>query len=125
MTVEGEPAATARARARARRARRRREAPDEARHDRRPAGGDRPADAVWSPHGHAEAVDALLHLAQVVLIDSVNEPDAAAALKRARELSEDAYVVDLAWLRARPWRERVAATFDPPRLRDDWAGSTR
>jgi glucose-6-phosphate dehydrogenase assembly protein OpcA len=74
---------------------------------------------VWSPHGHPEAVDALLHLAQVVLVDSVNEPDAASALKRAKELSEDAYVVDLAWLRSTPWRERVAATFDPPRLRDD------
>jgi len=74
---------------------------------------------VWSPHGHPEAVDALLHLSQVVLIDSVNEPDAAAALSRAKELSEEAYVVDLAWLRSTPWRERVAATFDPPRLRDE------
>jgi glucose-6-phosphate dehydrogenase assembly protein OpcA len=74
---------------------------------------------VWSPHGHPEAVDALLHLAQVVLIDSVNEPDAAAALRRAKELSGEAYVVDLAWLRSTPWRERVAATFDPPRLRDE------
>jgi hypothetical protein len=25
------------------------------------------------------------------------------------------YVVDLAWLRSTPWRERVAATFDPPK----------
>jgi glucose-6-phosphate dehydrogenase assembly protein OpcA len=74
---------------------------------------------VWSPHGHPEAVDALLRLAQVVLIDSVNEPDAAAALRRAKELSEEAYVVDLAWLRSTPWRERVAATFDPPRWRDE------
>jgi glucose-6-phosphate dehydrogenase assembly protein OpcA len=74
---------------------------------------------VWSPHGHREAVDALLHLSQVVLVDSVNEPDAASALRRAKELSDDAYVVDLAWLRSTPWRERVAATFDPPRLRDD------
>ena len=41
---------------------------------------------VWSPHGHPEAVDALLHLSQVVLIDSVNEPDPASALRRAEEL---------------------------------------
>jgi glucose-6-phosphate dehydrogenase assembly protein OpcA len=68
---------------------------------------------VWSPHGHPEAVDALLHLAQVVLLDSVNEPDAAAAIARARELAQEAYVVDLAWLRSTPWRERVASTFDP------------
>jgi glucose-6-phosphate dehydrogenase assembly protein OpcA len=74
---------------------------------------------VWSPHGHPEAVDALLHLAQVVLIDSVNEPDAVSALTRAGELAQEAYVVDLAWLRTTPWRERVAATFDPPRWRDE------
>ena len=74
---------------------------------------------VWSPHGHPEAVDALLHLAQVVLIDSVNEPDSMSALRRAKELSAEAYVVDLAWLRTTPWRERVASTFDPPRWRDE------
>jgi glucose-6-phosphate dehydrogenase assembly protein OpcA len=74
---------------------------------------------VWAPHGHPEALDALLHLSQVVLIDSVNEPDPASALKRAEELSADAYVVDLAWLRTTPWRERVATTFDPPRWRDE------
>jgi glucose-6-phosphate dehydrogenase assembly protein OpcA len=74
---------------------------------------------VWSPHGHPEAVDALLHLAQVVLIDSVNEPDAVSALARAKELAQEAYVVDLAWLRTTPWRERVAATFDPPRWREE------
>jgi glucose-6-phosphate dehydrogenase assembly protein OpcA len=74
---------------------------------------------VWSPHGHPEAVDALLRLAQVVLIDSLNEPDKASAVRRAKELAEDAYVVDLAWLRTTPWRERVAATFDPPRWRPE------
>jgi glucose-6-phosphate dehydrogenase assembly protein OpcA len=74
---------------------------------------------VWSPHGHPEALDALLHLSQVALIDSVGEPDAASALGRAEELSSDAYVVDLAWLRTTPWRERVASTFDPPRWRDE------
>jgi glucose-6-phosphate dehydrogenase assembly protein OpcA len=74
---------------------------------------------AWAPHGHPEAMDALLHLSQVVLIDSVNEPDPASALKRAEELSGDAYVVDLAWLRTTPWRERVASTFDPSRWRDE------
>jgi glucose-6-phosphate dehydrogenase assembly protein OpcA len=74
---------------------------------------------VWAPHGHPEAVDALLQLAQVVLIDSVNEPAPASALARAKELSQEAYVVDLAWLRTTPWRERVASTFDPPRWRDE------
>ncbi|MGH2761299.1 MAG: glucose-6-phosphate dehydrogenase assembly protein OpcA [Thermoleophilaceae bacterium] len=74
---------------------------------------------TWSPHGHPEAVDALLALSQVILVDSVNEPDATAAVARARELAGGAYVVDLAWLRSTPWRERVASTFDPPQWRDE------
>jgi glucose-6-phosphate dehydrogenase assembly protein OpcA len=77
------------------------------------------ATVTWSPHGHPEAVDALLHLSQVVLLDSVNEFDAQSAVTRARELASEAYVVDLAWLRSTPWRERVASTFDPPQWRDD------
>jgi glucose-6-phosphate dehydrogenase assembly protein OpcA len=74
---------------------------------------------VWSPHGHPDAVDSLMHLAQVVLIDSVNEPDPAAAIARARQLAERAYIVDLAWLRGTPWRERVTASFDPPAWRSE------
>ena len=75
------------------------------------------ATLVWSPHGHPEAVDALLDLAQIVLIDSVNEPDPGGGVQRAEQLAERAYVVDLAWLRSTPWRERVASTFDPPQWR--------
>src|SRR5215213_1055262 len=75
------------------------------------------ATLVWAPHAHAEAVDSLRRLAQVVLIDSQDEPELPAALARALELLEHAYVVDLAWLRSTPWRERVAAAFDPPALR--------
>jgi glucose-6-phosphate dehydrogenase assembly protein OpcA len=74
---------------------------------------------VWAPHGHQEAVEALLSLAQVVLLDSVDEPDMREALRRAQTLLDDVYVVDLAWLRSTPWRERVAATFDTPHLRPD------
>ena len=76
---------------------------------------------VWAPHGYPEALDALLHISQVVLIDSVNETDDVSALRRAKELAEQAYVVDLAWLRTTPWRERVASTFDPPRWRGELA----
>ncbi|MFL5825024.1 MAG: OpcA/G6PD domain-containing protein, partial [Thermoleophilaceae bacterium] len=43
--------------------------------------------------------------------------DMEEAVNRACRLTEDMYVVDLAWLRSTPWRERVAATFDPPRWR--------
>ena len=74
---------------------------------------------VWAPHGHTQAVEALLSLAQVVLLDSVDEPDMRDGINRAMALLRDAYVVDLAWLRSTPWRERVAATFDPPHLRPD------
>jgi glucose-6-phosphate dehydrogenase-like protein OpcA len=77
------------------------------------------ATVTWSPHGHPEAVDALLHLSQVMLVDSVNEFDPVSAIARARELATDAYVVDLAWLRSTPWRERVASTFDPPQWRGE------
>jgi glucose-6-phosphate dehydrogenase assembly protein OpcA len=76
---------------------------------------------VWAPHGHQEAIDALLGLAHVVLTDTVVEPDVDQALKRVSELRDKAYVVDLAWLRSMPWRERVAATFDPPK----WRGELR
>ena len=72
---------------------------------------------LWSPHGHPEAVDALLSLAQATLIDSIDEPVWRDALDRACELSKQLYVVDLAWLRSTPWRERIAAAFDPPAMR--------
>jgi glucose-6-phosphate dehydrogenase assembly protein OpcA len=72
---------------------------------------------LWSPHGHHEIVAELLALSQAVLLDSVDEPVAREALDRACELSKQAYVVDLAWLRSTPWRERVAASFDPVWLR--------
>jgi glucose-6-phosphate dehydrogenase assembly protein OpcA len=77
---------------------------------------------LWSPHGHAEAVDALLSLAQATLLDSIEEPDHTqagqrAAIDRAYALSQHVYVVDLAWLRSTPWRERVATVFDPPPMR--------
>ncbi len=82
------------------------------------------ATVVWSPHGHPEAVDALttappggMPIAQVVLLDSVDEPDPLEALHRVCALSERIAVVDLAWLRSTPWRERVAAVFDPPARR--------
>jgi glucose-6-phosphate dehydrogenase assembly protein OpcA len=75
---------------------------------------------AWSPHGYDEAVDSL-RLAGVVLVDSVQAPDPRAAITRARRLLDRGYVVDLAWLRATPWRERIAATFDPPR----WGSALR
>jgi glucose-6-phosphate dehydrogenase assembly protein OpcA len=69
---------------------------------------------VWAPHGHWEAVDALRSVSQCVLLDSVEDPEVAVALRRAAGLLEGRNVVDLAWLRTTPWRERVATMFDSP-----------
>jgi hypothetical protein len=72
---------------------------------------------LWSPHGHDEAVKALLPLTDVILLDSDSEDDIRTGLRRAAKLREAAYVVDLAWLRTTPWRERLAASFDPAHRR--------
>ncbi|HTU79329.1 MAG TPA: glucose-6-phosphate dehydrogenase assembly protein OpcA [Solirubrobacteraceae bacterium] len=74
---------------------------------------------LWSPHGHHEIVEMLLAMSQAILLDSVDEPDAGEALARASALAKQVYVVDLAWLRSTPWRERVAAAFDPPWMRPE------
>jgi glucose-6-phosphate dehydrogenase assembly protein OpcA len=71
------------------------------------------ATMVWAPHGHTEGVDALRRLAQIVLLDSQDEPTVTDGFARSADLSQNAYVVDLAWLRSTPWRERIAAAFDP------------
>lgn len=75
------------------------------------------ATLLWSPHGHEEAVNMLLELSQAVLVDSVEDPSYGDAVRRACKLGERAYVVDLAWLRSTPWRERLASAFDPPAMR--------
>ena len=68
---------------------------------------------LWSPHGHEEAVDTLLPMTDVMLVDSDDAISPSIGLARAAELSQFTYVVDLAWLRTTPWRERLAASFDP------------
>lgn len=72
---------------------------------------------VWSPHGYDQTFEALSELTDVVLIDSDDEPDVTDAFGRARSQLHLSYVVDLAWLRTTPWRERLAASFDPPQRR--------
>jgi glucose-6-phosphate dehydrogenase assembly protein OpcA len=77
---------------------------------------------LWSPHSRDDAVEALLSMIDVILIDT---DDAAyfdgpgAALARSWELQDRTYVVDLAWLRTTPWRERLAAAFDDPSRRGE------
>lgn len=72
---------------------------------------------MWSPHRHREAVQALLEMCDVVLLDSDDEQEPNSALDDAAGLLESVYVVDLAWLRTTPWRERLAASFDLPERR--------
>ena len=69
---------------------------------------------LWAPHGHDGAIDALLQIAQITLIDTVDAFTPEEGLARAAALVERGIVVDLAWLRSVPWRERIAALFDPP-----------
>ena len=72
---------------------------------------------LWVPHGHDEAIRSLLPMTDVILLDSDDGGDAAASLAKASTLGESVYVVDLAWLRTTPWRERLAASFDLPERR--------
>jgi glucose-6-phosphate dehydrogenase assembly protein OpcA len=74
---------------------------------------------LWSPHARHDALDALLDLGQAALVDSIEEPVWREAIDRATRLSDDVYVVDLAWLRSTPWRERIAGTFHPPARRSE------
>ena len=69
--------------------------------------------ALWSPH-HEQAIEALHDAIDVILLDSDSAREPIGALAHAAELAQSAYVVDMAWIRTTPWRERLAASFDPP-----------
>lgn len=76
---------------------------------------------LWSPHSRDEAVESLLGMIDVILVDTddpVNFDGPGAGMRRSAELLEsDVYVVDLAWLRTIAWRERLAGAFaDPARI---------
>ena len=72
---------------------------------------------LWAPHGHPDALTALRGMIDVMLLDSDDAPEADGGLGHAEDELSSAYVVDLAWLRTTPWRERLAASFDPPARR--------
>ncbi len=72
---------------------------------------------LWAPHGHHEAVAALRGMIDVMLLDTDDAPEADGGLGRAEDELSSSYVVDLAWLRSTPWRERLAASFDRPARR--------
>ena len=84
---------------------------------------------LWSPHSRDEAVESLLGMVDVLLIDT-DDPTyfdgPGAALSRAAELVDsNVYVVDLAWLRTVPWRERLAGSFADPQRREALDGLKR
>ena len=88
------------------------------RHDRRPAARLRPGDdglgAARPPRRRRRAAPAGQHRAH----RHAGRARGAERVRARRTTStRSAYVVDLAWLRSTPWRERVAATFDPPAMR--------
>lgn len=74
---------------------------------------------VWSPSDRDDAVRTLAELVDVVLLDSMDPASPSTAIHRTRGWLEVARVVDLAWLRTEPWRERLAASFHPAGLRAD------
>ena len=74
---------------------------------------------LWCAGRHDDSVRALLPLAQAVLLDSSERRHPRLALRHAHGLLRRVHVVDLDWLRSTPWRERVAAVFDPPAVRPD------
>jgi glucose-6-phosphate dehydrogenase assembly protein OpcA len=74
---------------------------------------------LWCPHGHFQAIEALRRILDVMLLDSDDAPEVSDGLGRAADLLASAYVVDLAWLRTTPWRERLAASFDPAKRRPE------
>ncbi len=69
--------------------------------------------ALWWPYGCGRQIEALLAKVDAVLLDSDELIEPRAGLARAAELVRSARVVDLAWLRTTPWRERLAASFGP------------
>jgi glucose-6-phosphate dehydrogenase assembly protein OpcA len=74
---------------------------------------------LWSPHQIDGALDALLPLAQTVMLDSSDAGDPAEGLDAALALQErhDVSIVDLSWLRTLPWRQRLASAFAEPHRR--------
>ena len=72
---------------------------------------------LWSPHGHHEVIDGAARARAGGAARLRGRARLARGARPRRRPLERAYVVDLAWLRSTPWRERIATAFDPPQLR--------
>jgi glucose-6-phosphate dehydrogenase assembly protein OpcA len=71
---------------------------------------------VWYVSSVPDPTDPLLSVATAVLLDSRDANDAV-ELRSLLGLARRRTVVDLSWVRLTPWRELLAALFDPPSLR--------
>lgn len=72
---------------------------------------------LWASPRRPDMLELLEPVAEVTLLDSMDQLDARAALRWARHVCSHIDVVDLAWVRSSPWRKQAAAAFDPPPLR--------
>jgi len=68
---------------------------------------------VWYPATLPAVSEPLLGKATSVLVDTKDAHDVAGLIALAGRKA----IVDLSWARLRPWREMVAALFDPPEFR--------
>lgn len=69
--------------------------------------------AVWFAGRLPSPADPLVEVADVVLVDTKEAPDPG-AFATVSELVRRAPVVDLCWVRLRPWRRLLAGLFDGP-----------
>ena len=68
---------------------------------------------LWLPGAqHSPVEEPLARLSHAVVLDSGAAPAPREALMRAHRLGAAASVRDLAWIRMRRWRQRIASTFD-------------
>jgi len=68
---------------------------------------------VWYVNSIPEPHDPLLAVASAILIDSRDAPDPG-QLRALLQLARRRTLVDLSWSRLQPWRELLAALFEPP-----------
>ena len=80
-------------------------------------------EAAWLVGTMVEPSDSLLAVADAVLVDSREAADPA-LLSSIAELSRHHTVVDLSWIRLRPWRELLARLFDGAAFRPFVTGVT-
>ena len=81
-------------------------------------------EAAWLVGTVVDPSDPLLTLADAVLVDSREAADPG-LLASIAEVSRDHTVIDLSWIRLRPWRELLARLFDGAAFRPFVAGVTK